>query len=493
MKKVVIVGTGTAGLISAGIMNRYWDDEVQIKVIYDGNNKSIAVGESTTPNIFSLLDILDVSEYELIRDIGTTIKMGIRFKDWIPGKEYFHGFGESDQSRESFFNDRRTDETSAIHSIINDLYCGGQNYHVPSNEIPSTDLSFSHALHIDTQKFLDILYNKFKDRVEFIDDIVEEVNVEGNNITSIECKNSGVIDADFYIDASGFNSILFKHLNPKWIDVSNILPIDRAIPQQVSNNSDELPSYTLAEATDNGWIWQLPIGDRYGTGYLYSSKFTSDEEAKEKYNKWLLENHNTELTTDRIIKYRPGYYENNWIGNCMAVGLSSGFVEPIESTGIAIISKQIYNFVVFNSALNNLNYTRKFLNKLNFDLYTEAVNFIALHYNTNRTDSDFWDYMTNNKSEWVKDIQERCENEFIDVSIFDNARTNIWSFDSYILILHGLGFFNKDSIMDYLRAKPNGNQILDHSERLFNKEQIRNMDPRNHSWVSHKGVIDAIK
>ena len=133
------------------------------------------------------------------------------------------------------------------------------------------------------------------------------------------------------------------------------------------------------------------------------------------------------------------------------------------------------------------------LNKLNFDLYTEAVNFITLHYNTKRTDSEFWKYMNENKNEWVKDVEEKCCNEFIDISMFDNMQTHIWSFDSYIQVLHGLGMFSKDAIRDYLTIKPNGQQILDYSERIYHEQQTRNMDPRNHSWVSHKGVIDAIK
>ena len=286
--------------------------------------------------------------------------------------------------------------------------------------------------------------------------------------------------------------MLFKHLNPEWVDTSHILPIDRAIPQQIPNITGQIPSHTLAEATDNGWIWQLPVGDRYGTGYLYSSKFTSDEEAREKYNNWLVENHNVELTTDRIIKYRPGYYKNNWIGNCLAVGLSSGFIEPLEATGIMIISKQIYNFVAFNSALNNLNHTKSYLNTMNTALYDEIVRFNALHYCTDRTDSDFWKYMTNNKLQWVKDYQEKCQKEFIDNSVFLNVKDCIWAFDSYIQISHGLGMFDKNSILEYLRIKPNGQQILDYSERIYELEQTRNMY-NCENWISHKDVLNQLK
>ena len=176
----------------------------------------------------------------------------------------------------------------------------------------------------------------------------------------------------------------------------------------------------------------------------------------------------------------------------MTVGLSSGFIEPLEATGIMIISKQIYNFLVFNSALNNLNHTRKYVNRLNRNLYDEIVRFNAMHYCTDRTDSDFWKYMSNNKHEWVEDLQEKCKYEFLDNSIFNNLQNSVWSYDSYIQVLYGLCMFNKDAIIDYLRQKPNGQQILDYSERIYELEKTRNMDNRDHSWVSHKGVIEVV-
>ena len=115
MKKIVIVGTGSAGLISAAFIHKFWDDEVDITVIYDGKNKNIAVGESTTPLILSTLEILGIEKEELIGTIGTTLKLGINFKNWIPDTEYFHGFGEgADNSNDKFLSDIRTDETGKI-------------------------------------------------------------------------------------------------------------------------------------------------------------------------------------------------------------------------------------------------------------------------------------------------------------------------------------------------------------------------------------------
>ena len=498
MKKIVIVGSGTAGLLAASMMNRFWEDKVQITVIHDSNNKTIGVGESTTPVIHQLLEILRIDIRELVDKIGTTVKYGINFKDWIPGKEFFHGFKEVEQYNPSSNFEmflKTHDKSSAYYSILNDKFNGGSHYNYPVTEVSADKFNEmgTFAIHIDTHAFCELLTHKLKDtNVKFIDDVVEKVRVnpECNEISHIECKNSGVINADLFVDCSGFSSVLFKHLNPKWIDTSNSLPIDRAIAQQVPNTSGEVPSYTLSQSTQDGWIWQLPIGDRYGTGYLYSSKFTSDEEARSKYNNWLLDNHGVSLDTDRIIKYRPGYYENYWIGNCIVVGLSAGFIEPLESTSLHMLVFQLYMFVIFNSTLNNLKYTRRHVNTMNRVAYETIFNFICLHYCTNRTDSEFWEYMTNNKIDWVKEIEEKCNKEFLDLSVFGNNKNDSFSFDSYIQIANGLNLFNRDSLRKFLDAKPNAQETLDNSERIFVSEQITR---DKNVWVSHKEVLDRNK
>ncbi len=496
MKKIVIVGGGTAGLITAGMLRTFWEDGTEVTVICDSNNKTIGVGESTTPIIHQVLNILGIGVRDLIDNIGTTIKYGINFKDWIPDKEFFHGFEEINPYDGSSGILKKThDHSSAYYGILNGKFNGGSHYNYPVTEVSSDDLRNmgTYALHIDTHAFCELLIHKLKDtNVKFIDDVVERVRVnqECNEISHIECKNSGVINADLFVDCSGFSSVLFKHLNPRWIDTSKSLPIDRAIPQQVQNTSGEIPSYTLSQATQDGWIWQLPIGDRYGTGYLYSSKFTSDEQARATYNNWLLDNHGVTLDTDRIIKYRPGYYEDYWIGNCMVVGLSAGFIEPLESTSLHMLAFQIYMFLIFNSTLNNLEYTRRHVNNMNKVAYDSIFNFICFHYCTNRTDSEFWKYMTNNKTDWVKAIEEKCNKEFLDLSVFGNNKNDSFSFDSYIQIGDGLNLFNRDSLREFLVAKPNGQEVLDTSERLFVKEQIKRDKNR---WVSHKEVLDRNK
>ena len=479
MKKFVVLGSGTAGLIAAGMIKRYWGDKVQVSLYYDATKKNIAVGESTTPVIHSFLNAMGLTTQDLIRDLNVTVKLGINFKDWIPNTSYFHGFQEVD-----FWGE--LEYSSATYSILNDCYNGGLLYNEATTTLPKKEFEYSHALHIDTQDFSNYMFEKLKNEIDFIDDVAENINIKDNKIESIDFKNSGNVTADFYIDCSGFNSLLIKNLNAKWNDIIDYLPIDRAIPQQVPYEFEEIPSYTLAEATDNGWIWQIPIGNRYGTGYLYSSKFTTDEEAREKYNAWLLERFGVELKTDRVIHYKPGYYDQAWVGNCLAVGLSSGFVEPLESTGIHIIINQINKFISVNSGLKFLEYDRKKFNESNSKAYKLIVDFICLHYNTNRTDSDFWNYMTKNKTEWVKDFDQKCKNDFIDLSILGDM---VWPFDSYIQVANGLNMFDKESINDYLNSKRNKNQILELAKENYSYTQMKKCENQK---VSHKEIIDSI-
>jgi tryptophan halogenase len=483
MKKFVILGSGTAGLIAAGMIKSYWGDKVQVSLYYDATKKNIAVGESTTPIIHQFLNTIGLTTADLIRDLNVTVKLGINFKNWIPNTEYFHGFQEV-----SFWGE--CDDSSAIYSIPNDCYDGGLLYNEATTTLPQENFDYDHALHIDTQDFSNYMFERLSNEVQFINDVAEKINIKDNQIESIDFKNSGNITADFYVDCSGFNSILIKNLETKWNDITDYLPIDRAIPQQIPHNFDEIPSYTLAEATDNGWIWQIPIGNRYGTGYLYSSKFTTDEEAREKYNSWLLERFGVELKTDRIIHYKPGYYDQAWVGNCLAIGLSSGFVEPLESTGIHIIVKQIYDFVSLNSSLKFLEHNRKRFNQRNLNTYETIIDFICLHYNTNRTDSEFWKYMTSNKKEWVKDIDEKCRNEFLDsISLGDNPFKFFWPIDSFIQIANGLKMFNKNSINDYLNSKHNKNQILEMAKKNYTYNQLKKSENKK---ISHKKIIDSI-
>tara|TARA_B100001996_G_scaffold87266_1_gene64593 strand:+ start:2186 stop:3652 length:1467 start_codon:yes stop_codon:yes gene_type:complete len=484
MKKIVIVGGGTSGLIAAAMMDNYWKDNVNITLIYDPDNKNISVGEGTTPGFVDLFEeTLGHTRQDSIKKLDATIKLGILFKNWIPDEEYYHGFSQ--------VNIEHVDDNySSIHSLLNDCYDGGINFNHANGLIPENiDDDVAIAFHITADNISDFLFDYLKDRITIVDDKISRVTSDGKNIQSVTGKNTGNYHADLFVDASGFKSILLNELNPEWVDLSQHLPIDSAIPFKVPNNTNSIPTYTLSEATKNGWIWQIPTQDRFGTGYLYSSQFTTDDEAREDYNKWLLYNHGVQLDTDRIIKWKTGYYKDVWIGNCFAVGLSGGFTEPLEALSHQYLIFMLEIFMSMNSTLKSVEYNRNRLNRCQERFFFDITNFINLHYCTNRNDSPFWKHMTNNKTEWVAGIEDKCKEEFIDLFKTDDMLDH-WDNDNFIQIMEGLHIFNKESFREYINSRKNSEYL--HSDAKKQHEYITGVK-NSMTMIDHKEYLNSLK
>jgi Tryptophan halogenase len=489
MKNIVIVGNGTAGVICSTYFYTYWKNKAKITLIYDSSKSIIGVGESTTPSIFEYLKFIGVSSHELLKYTNTSLKLGIKFKNWNNDKKYFcHNFLEPNIQKNNF-ND--TYFLSSAYSILNndydnDLYL--QNYFIENNSIPKDfPNDFQHALHIDANNFSKYILKKFEDKIEIIDVGVKEVFVKNENIDFILLNNDKKIQADLYIDATGFSKILFKKLNSKWISMEDYLPLNKAIPNPVEKNYDYIPTYTLAESTKNGWIWQVPLQNRYGTGYVYSSRFTSDEEAMQDFDKWLNKNHKTKLKNNKIISYESGFYDEQWVGNCIAIGLSSGFVEPLESTAIHTIIRQVFYICTYYSLEIN-NFSRKNYNRKIKNLYNTIFNFIRFHYFLNRKDSNFHSYMNETTPEWILELKEKVNDSFIThYDFFDND--DLFTAINYITLCYGLNIFkNKNSIKKYL----SNNNFYDFGKQLH--LQIKNIKKINKfNSIDHKKAIFNIK
>ena len=488
--KIVIVGGGTSGLVTAAIMQNYWGDSVNISLIYDPDNQSIGVGEGTTPSFIDVFnDTLGYTTEDAIRELDATIKLGVLFKNWIPNEEYYHGFGQVTCDSSEQQNDDLSDNYSAFHSLLNNTYNGGVNWNKANTLIPNKLTGYHYAFHITTDKLCNFLFDYLKDRVTLIPDVISRVTSDGKNIQSVTGKNTGNYHADLFVDASGFKSILLNELNPEWVDLSQHLPIDSAIPQLVNNNTGKIPTYTLSEATQNGWIWQIPTQERFGTGYLYSSKFTSDDEAKEDYNRWLNDNHGVQLESDRIIKWKTGHWKEAWIGNCVAVGLSGGFIEPLEALTHQYLTFMVETFVSINSTLKNLDYNRDRFNMVQNRIFFDYSQFLNLHYCTNRDDSPFWRHMTNNKTKWVRTMEQKCKHEFLDLFRNDDM-LDYWGHDNYIQVMNGIHMFNKDAIKDYALSRKNSEQLFKDAKEQH--EFIEN-SKKQFEYVDHKQFLESIK
>lgn len=489
--EIIIVGTGTAGLIAAAMLKRNYEDKINVSIYYRADQKNIGVGEGTFPSFVNFVyRDLGLTPKQFIKRFNSSLKLGINFKNWIPETEFFHGFFETttlNSPKIRNFYEGYTNFPSSTYSLIHDRYEGGYLFNKATTTIPDDkNLNFGFGFHVDSQDFSNNVTEIISKKVKFIDDNVEKVFTKDGKIDGILFKNSGLKKADFYIDASGFKKLLIKELSPSWIDITNILPVNRAIPQQVKNDG-EVPSYTLSEATDCGWIWQIPVRTRYGTGFIYSSNFTSDEEAKHKFDKWLTVNHKTNLVNDQVIKFDPGYYKTPWIENCLAVGLSCGFLEPLEATGIALITQQMDLFFMVNQTFNCPKMVIDRYNKLVTEYFEECLNLVRLHYNTGRRDSEFWRYLDNNKTDYVNNLIDICSKESIVKNIFSSV--SLFSIDSFIAVLYGLNMIKKEPIINHIKQLPNSYSILKNMA-ILNKKLVDHR--KSIKFTSHKDFLLSI-
>jgi tryptophan halogenase len=445
--KFIVVGGGTAGSIAASYIKSFWGDLVDVSVIYNHAEPNIGVGESLTPKINSYLKYVGISPEELIKNTNSTIKLGIKFKNWLnDGDSFYHPF-------EAVGKDVNTYNFEAAYDLINDSYNHDTTYgkeFFEETRIP-LPLNSPYSYHIDGVLFSKYVLEKFKNQLNIIDDVVLDVIKKSNSeeIDYLICEKNGIISGDFYIDASGFKNILFKKLKNNWVDKTDWLPLNRFIPNPIHTKHNSLPVCTTAEATDEGWCLQVPLSTRWGTGYLFSSEFISNENALKKFDIFLKNQFNHELLNDKILSFKSGYWEKQWVGNTICLGLSSGFAEPLEATNIHQAVFQIENFVdrfnfkIFNFDIDNYNKEMQ-------EFYQRVYLFIRYCYTTNRTDSNFWKYMTNNTPYEVKSLEEKINNDFLNQM---SMTSGVFNYNNFFKIAAGLKKIDINNYREILKTR----------------------------------------
>jgi tryptophan halogenase len=425
--KFAVVGGGTAGAIVSSYLKQMWGDQIEVIVIYDHSKPNIGIGESLTPMIHDYLKFVGITREELIKHLNCTVKLGIKFKNWGgDGKEFYHPFADNTVTNfESPYN------IEAAYDVVNNQYdhdyCYGKDF-FENNRIPN-DPNAIQSLHIDGVLFSKFVLEKFKNGLTIIDDIVSDVVKKPNTeeISHLILKKSGTVSADFYIDCSGFASVLFKHLENEWIDKSDQLPLDSCIPHPVAIDHKFLPVCTTAEASTQGWILQVPLQNRWGCGYLFSSKFISNEDAIDEFAIWLKNKFSIEMTQKNILKYKSGFWKKQWVGNCLSIGLSSGFAEPLEATNVHQAIFQIQRFTrTFNFI--NFKFDQNIYNETMQVFYQRVYLFLRYAYTAGRNDSEFWKYMNDNVPEEVELLDEKIKKDFLTTWAMSPS---IFNFDNF--------------------------------------------------------------
>jgi tryptophan halogenase len=342
VRRVVIAGGGTAGWMTAACLSKTMGQLLDIRLVESDEIGTIGVGEATIPTILTFHHLLGINEQEFMAETQATFKLGIRFENWRDLREdYIHSFGltGTDHWTAGFQHfwlkgrDRRLARDYGAYCLELRAAEEGRFAHLPRNGL-------NYAFHLDATLYARYL-RKFSEAngIQRIEGKIAEVQrTADGDIAALRLEDGSVLEGDLFIDCTGMRSLLLgQTLGVPFQDWSEWLPCDRAVAVQTRAVGPAVP-YTRSIAHEFGWQWRIPLQHRVGNGMVYSSRHVSDEQARAT----LLANVQGELLTQpRVIPFTPGQREDVWTRNCVAIGLSSGFLEPLESTSIHLIQRGV--------------------------------------------------------------------------------------------------------------------------------------------------------
>jgi tryptophan halogenase len=444
IQKIVIVGGGTSGWMTAAAFSKLMGSTYCIELVESDEIATIGVGEATIPAIKIFNEGLGLDEDEFLSKTQGTFKLGIEFVNWGRiGESYMHGFGKIGQDLGSlschhYWLKQRDNARDLGEYAINTVASYAGKYLRSVKEMAGSPLGdIANAFHFDAGLYAQYLRSKAEmcgvKRSE--GKIVRtELREADGFIQAVVLENGKRIEGDFFIDCSGIRALLIgQAMGVPYEDWSNWLPCNRAVAVPCSSSQPLLP-YTRATAHSAGWQWRIPLQHRIGNGHVYSSRFMSEDEA----TSILMGNLDGEpLAEPRSIAFTPGRRTKTWHKNCVAIGLSSGFFEPIESTNIHLIQTAIMRVIDLfpNSEFSAVD-IEEYNRQTQFE-YEKIRDFIVLHYKvTQRDDSRFWNHCRQ------MDIPASLQHK---INLFQsNGRvyresSELFSEMSWIQVMHGQG------------------------------------------------------
>lgn len=400
---IVIAGGGTAGWMTAAALCHVFENtSLNITLIESEQIGTVGVGEATIPHLRYFNQRLGINENEFMRATNATYKLGIDFINWGEiGDNYLHPFGEFGQTLHGtafhhyWLRYKKYCPESDIFDFSLPVALGRkERFSYPSPDRSSLLSSFSYAFHIDATKYAAFLRKHCERKgISRIEGKITHViqNKNNGNIEQLQLDNGQRVNGEFFIDCSGFRSLLLgQTLNTDFDDWSHWLPCDRALAIPSQSKGDPIP-YTKATAHSAGWQWQIPLQNRIGNGHVYCGALMNEEEAE----RILMQNIPSEPLADiNRLKFTAGRRKNTWTRNCVGVGLSSGFLEPLESTSIYLIQVAIMKLIeLFPRSAENAPLRDEFNRQMSLE-YDRIRDFLILHYHaTQRADSEFWNHM----------------------------------------------------------------------------------------------------
>lgn len=482
LKKISVVGGGTAGFVSALILKTRFPS-IEIEIIRSKKIGIIGVGEGSTEHWNEFMRYIGVSFQTIMAECDATFKCGIMFKGWGV-EDYMHSIGPE--------NDIRNGQHLPVYAQLIATDQPNKLFNPPlvwENKVfakflePKSESPYN-QFHFNTHKLNDFLTRVAALKgIDLIDDEILDIKIDDNgNI----CELIGEINnykSDFYIDCTGFAKLLITKLGAKWESFGKYLKMKAAITFP-TEDTDEYNIWTLAQAMKSGWMFRIPVWGRHGNGYIYDSDFISKEDAHREVEQYF----GRDIEIGKEFKFDPGAVDRVWIKNCCAIGLSSIFVEPLEATSIGTSIQQA--FLLMHRLPN---YDEKTIKNYNKDINGILMNirdFVILHYLGGRKDTEFWkhiltveipDSLKENLERWKKNLP--ITEDFIGSSAY-----KLFGESHYTQILAGLKKFDRNSIAyEYDLMNPHIKDLVENHLR-----ETRTYEKINPS-LGHKEFVRRIR
>jgi len=478
LHSVIILGGGTAGLTTALILKTNHPD-LEITVIESSDLGIVGVGEGSTEHWNHFINYVGISIEELLDEAGATFKTGILFDNWNgDNKHYWH-------NAYNLYNLTLPNNLSGIYA-----YLIANNYD-PTAFVPAVvennefiDNSQISQYHFDTFKLNDFLHKKCREKnIKFVDAIIETVNKSSDGyISELIDTNNQTHSADFFIDCSGVRKVIMKHLGVTWKEFTEYLPVNRAIAFQ-TEREEALDSFTTSTALSSGWKWKIPVQERVGNGYVFNDSFITVDQAIEEVELKL----GHPINVGRDIKFVPGKLDYFMKKNCLAIGLSAFFVEPLEASSIGASIQQAFYFggLIGNFVRGDESVEKLYNKKVN-EMFDNIVDFVQIHYLTKRKDSEFWKGMNLKLTDFNQDTFEMFKKRLPTSQFFDEP-LKLFRHDNWTKVMYGLGHIDNASInMQWMSVPADIRNMIENKYlRLVELE-------KNTKKITHREFISKI-
>jgi len=481
VKSLTVVGGGTAGLITALILKQR--SNLDVNLVYSSNIGIVGVGEGSTEHFGEFMSFVGIKPSQIIKECDATFKIGIMFDNWIKDNKYLHSVIASFSEKIGQYSPIYAKQISENSKY---LYYNNINQNILSTKHIDID-SYPpvNQYHFNTFKLNEFLKNLAISRnIKIFDDDIIDVELDENGFIYSVIGEKQKYISDFYIDATGFKRILMNKLGVKWKSFNKYLKLNSAITFP-TKDEENYNYWTLAKAMNSGWRFKIPVWGRHGNGYIYDNNFINAEEAKLEVEQEL----GYEIEIGKTFNFDPGCLETVWQKNCVAVGLSGCFFEPLEASSIGLTIQQ--SFLLMNKIQNYDDNVIKDYNKSFNAIVDNIRDFIVLHYLTKRKDTDFWkntatleipESLQYNLEKWKTKIPTSE-----DFTIYPSTYL-MFRESNFIMVMAGLNLFNTSAILqeynflsDFLKAHTS-NFIT----KVLNEENIT-------KYITHKEILKIIR